>query len=150
MDIKLEIEKDLKSALLSGNKTEVSILKGVKAAILDAEIEKNCRDDGLPEADLVALLQKEAKKRRDTADIYEKAGDNQRRDNELAEVKVIEGYLPTQMSEDQINKIIDEVTGGESISMESFGQIIKAVREKTGGSADGGTIAGLVKKRVQG
>lgn len=148
MDIKKQIEQDLKNALLSGDKVKSGTLKVIKSVILDSEIAKNKRDVGLDDAELVGLLQKEVKKRKDTAEIYKNAGDQDREQQELAEIDVIKSYLPEQMNEDEIRKIVDEITSGRSIEQKDMGKIIGLVRQKTSGQADGSMIAKLVKEKV--
>ncbi|HMS23775.1 MAG TPA: GatB/YqeY domain-containing protein [Candidatus Saccharibacteria bacterium] len=148
MGIKQTIDADLKQALLSGDKDKSSILKVIKSVILDAEIAKNKRDDGLGEQELVDLLQKEAKKRDDTAEIYKKAADEGRENAEKAEADLIRSYLPEQMGEDEIKKIVDEVIGSEPAEMKDMGRFIGLVKTKTGSSADGATIARLVKEKI--
>lgn len=148
MGIKQTIDADLKQALLSGDKDKSSILKVIKSAILDAEIAKNKRDTGLSEQELVEMLQKEAKKRDDTSEIYKKAADEGRENAEKAEAELIRSYLPEQMGEDEIKKIVDEVIGTELVEMKDMGRFIGLVKTKTGSSADGATIARLVKEKI--
>lgn len=148
MGIKQTIDADLKQALLSGAKEKSSILKVIKSSILDAEIAKNKRDTGLSEQELVEMLQKEAKKRDDTSEIYKKAADEGRENAEKAEAELIRSYLPEQMGEDEIKKIVDEVIGSEPAEMKDMGRFIGLVKARVGGSADGATIARLVKEKI--
>jgi len=149
MNIKKLIEDDLKKSLIGGDKETASTLKVIKSAILDVEIAKNKRDSGLDENETIDLLQKEVKKRQDTAEIYSKAGDSLRQEQELKEIQIIKKYLPEQMSEDEIRAIITEITGGVKIQQKQMGQIIGQVKQKTAGKADGSVIASLVKEVVE-
>lgn len=148
MNIKQLIEDDLKKSLLSGDKETAGTLKVIKSAILDSEIAKNKRESGLEENEMIDLLQKEVKKRQDTAEIYDKAGDKTRQQQELKEIVTIKKYLPEQMDDDEIKAIITEITGGKDIEQKQMGQVIGQVKQKTEGRADGSVIARLVKEVV--
>ncbi len=148
MNIKQLIEDDLKKSLLSGDKETAGTLKVIKSAILDSEIAKNKRESGLEENEMIDLLQKEVKKRQDTAEIYDKAGDKTRQQQELKEIATIKKYLPEQMDDDEIKAIITEITGGKDIEQKQMGQVIGQVKQKTEGRADGSVIARLVKEVV--
>lgn len=150
MDIKGQIEIDLKQAMLAGDKPLVSTLRGLKSAILYEEVAKGSREQGLPEADTLAVLTKEAKKRQESADLYRQGGDNERAGAELAEKAVIERYLPAQINDEELNKIIDEViTELGANDLKQIGPVIAAVKQRCKGSADSGRIAAGVKARLQ-
>ena len=143
------IEQDLKAALLSGDKTTVTTLRGLKSVLLYAKVAEGKREEGLTDEAVIALLSKEAKKRQESADLYVQGGSQERADAELTEKALIETYLPAQMDEAELSKIIDSVisqTGTTAIA--GMGPVIAAVRAKTGSSADGSTIARLVKERL--
>lgn len=143
------IEQDLKAALLSGDKTTVTTLRGLKSVLLYAKVAEGKREEGLTDEAVIALLSKEAKKRQESADLYVQGGSQERADAELTEKALIETYLPAQMDEAELGKIIDSViseTGTSSIA--GMGPVMAAVRAKTGGAADGATIARLVKERL--
>ena len=147
--IKQQVEKDLKQAMIDGDKDLVMALRNIKSAILYIEVERGKREEGLDDDSIVNLLLKEAKKRQDSADMYKQGGAQDRATAELNEKQIIEKYLPAPMSEQEIEVLIDEVTqsvGG--VSRQNMGQIISQVKSKAGGSADGGTIAKLIQKRL--
>lgn len=149
MTIKEQIDKDLKTALLSGDKLLVSTLRGLKSAILYEEVAKGSRDQGLPEPEVMAVLAKEAKKRQESADLYKQGGNNERSDSELAEKAVIEKYLPAQMDDDELLRIIDSAiaeTGAADVKQ--MGMVIALVKQKTEGQADGSRIAVAVRQRL--
>lgn len=150
MSIKEKLEADIKTAMLSGDKSLVTTLRGLKSAVLNVEVEKGKRETGLGDDEVIALFQKEAKKRQESADLYDQGGSPERRDKELAEKKVIEQYLPEAMSEADITAIIDEVivTMGAN-GMSAMGQVIGMVKQKAGAAADGATIARIVKEKLQ-
>lgn len=149
MKFKEKIDQDLKAALLGGDKEKASVLRGLKSAVLYAEVAKGVRDDGLPDDEILGILQKEAKKRQESAELYVKGGNQEKADAELAEKEIIEAYLPAQLGEGDINTLIDEVVAENGpVSKETMGTTIAAVKQKSGGTADGATVARLVKERI--
>lgn len=149
MSIKQTIEADLKQAMLTGDKVLTSTLRGVKSAILDMEIAKGVRDTGLSEEEVITLLQKEAKKRQESAEMFEKGGSIDKAAVELAEKKQIEMYLPSQLSDSELSDIVQEVVNEVGAKgPQAMGQTIAQVKQKTGGRADGGRIAVMVRERL--
>ncbi len=149
MALKLQIDQDLKQAMLSGNKVLAETLRGLKSAILNAEIAKNKRDAGLIDDETVEVLSKESKKRTESAELYAQGGNAERQKLELDEKEVIDKYLPAQMSDDEISKLVDETIATIGKDQSKMGQIIGQAKQKAGPSADGATIARLVKERLQ-
>ncbi len=148
--LKQRIEQDLKQALLAGDKARVTTLRGLKSVILDAEIAKGVRATGLDDKSIVVLLSKEAKKRQESADIYQKGGYKDRANLELAEKAIIEKYLPKQLSDAELVRVVDEVVGEANASgLQAMGQVIGRVKQKVAGQADGARIADLVKQRLE-
>lgn len=149
MSLKEQIDQDLKAALLGGNKILVTTLRGLKSALLNVEIETGQRETGLTDKDVVNVLRKEAKKRQESAELYEKAGDQGRAQAERSELETIEKYLPAQVSdeflEQAVSRALEEI--GES-SMSAMGKIIARTKELVGDGADGGRIAAKVKEKV--
>lgn len=148
MNIKQQLDTDIKAAMLAGDKVLVTTLRGLKAAILNAEVAENARESGLAEEKVMSILQKEAKKRQESADMYGQGGNIEKQQAELAEKEVIEKYLPEQMSEADIAAVVDEIVAETGNDIKQMGQIIGQVREKTAGNADGSVIARLVKERL--
>lgn len=146
--LKQEIDADLKAALLSGDKQLATTLRGLKSAILYSEVAKGNRGEGLSDAEIVQVLTKEAKKCQESADLYKQGGDEQRATAELRDKAIIEKYLPTQLSEAALQKIVAMTTDELGNDKQQLGKIIALVREKTAGQADGATIARLVKERL--
>ncbi|HTB49195.1 MAG TPA: GatB/YqeY domain-containing protein [Verrucomicrobiae bacterium] len=143
------IEQDLKAALLGGDAQRVSTLRGLKSVLLNIKIAGGQRETGLTDEEVLPVLSKEAKKRQESADLYVQGGDQERADAELAEKKIIEAYLPTQLSEAEIAKLVDEaITETGAKGQAGMGKVIGAVRAKTAGSADGAVIARLAKEKL--
>lgn len=149
MNLKDKLQADLKTALLGGDKDRALVLRGMKAVILNEEVNKGIRDTGLPENEIIGLLQKEAKKRQESADLYVQGGNQEKADAELSEKKIIEEYLPAQLGEGEIGKLVDDAVAEIGpVAKETMGRIIAHVKDKSGGAADGGTVARLVKERL--
>lgn len=144
-----QITKDLKEALLQGDKVKATVLRGLKSVIGYAEVATGKRESGLEDKEVISLFQKEAKKRQESADLYKKAGDQERANKELAEKKIIEVYLPAQLSEEEITKHVDAVIAELGVSdSRAMGQVIAAVKARSGGAADGAVIAKITKERL--
>lgn len=149
MDIKAQIDRDLKEAMLAGNKDLVTTLRSIKSAILYAEVASGSRDSGLPEVEVLKVLSKESKKRQESIDMYKQGGNIDRANAEEAEKNLIQKYLPEQMSDEDLIKLVDKAIsdiGAES--MQAMGQVIGVVKQASKGQADGAKIASLVKERL--
>jgi uncharacterized protein len=148
--VKEQIDQDLKQAMLAGDKTLVMTLRGLKGAILNVEVADGLRETGLPDERVIDLLVKEAKKRKESADLYRQGGSEEKASAELQEKVVIEKYLPAQMDEKEISTIVDQVIQDQGAhGMQMMGQVIGAVKQKTGASADGAVVARIVKEKLQ-
>lgn len=150
MDLKNTLQADLKTAMLARDTEVVDTLKGLKSAILYAEVEQGKREEGLDDAGITIVLKKEAKKRQDSVDMYRKGGNDEQADKELREKEIINKYLPTQLSEEEAVKIVDQTIAElaiENPEAKDMGRIIGAIKA-TGAEIDGATIARLVKSRV--
>src|SRR6266404_2231721 len=94
-----QIERDLKTALLAGDKLTTETLKGIKNALQYEAVSKSTKPEELDEDTVQSVVAKEAKKRQEAADLYQNAGESERADKELAEKKIIAKYLPEQIGE---------------------------------------------------
>ena len=146
MALKAQLDNDLKAALLGGDRFRAEVLRSIKAVILNEEVAQNKRDEGLDDTTIETLIVREVKKRADSASQYEAAGRPELVEAETAESKVLEEYLPQQASEEDVKKVIIETIEAMGASgPQAMGQVIGAVKGKLGNTADGGTIARLVK-----
>ncbi len=149
MALKAQIENDTKAALLGGDRFRGEVLRGLKAAILNEEVAKGKRDEGLDDASIEQLIAREVKKRLDSVNQYTEAGRPELAEAEKAEADVLRGYLPEQLSEEEIKKTVDEVIAQLGVSgPQAMGQVIGAVKGKLGNAADGATVARLVKEAL--
>lgn len=144
------IDADLKDAMLSGEKTKVETLRGLKNALQNEVINSGDKDKSLTEEQIQKVLAREAKKRVEAADIYKQGGNQERAQAELDEKSIIEEYLPERASEEDVAKEVGEaISKIDNPSMADIGQVISEVRAKLGAGADGATIARLTKDRLE-
>lgn len=144
-----DITAALKQALLAHDSETATTLRSLKSAVLNAEIASGKREMGLAEEEVIGLLQKEAKKRQEAANIYRDAGDDARADKELSEKKIIDQYLPAQLDEAAVSALVESaVSDLGASSMADMGKVIGAVKAKAGATADGSVIAKLVKEKL--
>lgn len=147
-----QINSALKDAMKSGEKLKLSTLRLVNAAIKNADIEaRGGGKDPLDDAAVLSLLQKLIKQRQESAVLYEKGGRGELAATELAEIKVIEGFLPKQMSDAEIDAAVKAAiaeTGATSVK--DMGKVIGALRGKYAGQMDFGKASGLVKSALAG
>lgn len=147
--LKQQLEQDVKTALLSGDKDRVITLRGLKSVILYAEVEKGKRQEGLSDQEIIILFAKEAKKRQESADLYRQGGNKTAETAELNEKALIETYLPQQLNNEELTMIIESIIAeSPDATLQNMGRIIGLVKQKTAGTADGNRIAQLVKERL--
>lgn len=148
MPLKERIEEDFKQAVRQKEALRLSCLRMIKAAVKNKEIDNR---GPLDEAQTVAILQTLAKQRRESIEQFKKGGRDDLAEKETAELAFIENYLPQQMSEEELGKIIDEIvqqTGAQG--PKEMGKVMKLVIPKAGGRADGKLISELVKRKLGG
>ena len=149
MALKSQIDNDIKAALLGGDRFRADVLRGLKAVILNEEVAQNKRDEGLDDATIEQLIAKEVKKRLDSVEQYNAAARPELAETEASEAKVLEAYLPEQLSEEDLKVVIDDTIAELNIAgPQAMGQVIGAVKGKLGNTADGATIARLVKEAL--
>ncbi len=147
--IKQKLQDDVKAAMLAGDTVRLETLRGLKSAILYAEVAAGKREEGLSDDEVMNLFAKEAKKRQESADLYKQGGSPERAEKELAEKAIIESYLPEKISEAELIEIVEKaVAASEDKDPRAMGMIIGAVKKQVGNAADGGDIARLVKERL--
>jgi uncharacterized protein YqeY len=147
MSLKDQIISDMTAAMKAQDAARTSTLRMVKAAIMNRE-----KDGGgaITDEDVLKLLRSQVKQRRDSVEQYQKAGRPELADKEIAEIAVIETYLPQAASEAEIEQAVSEAiaeTGASS--MKDMGAVMKAVMPKLAGkNADGRTVSDTVKKKL--
>ena len=150
MALKEQINNELKAALLGGNRFEGDTLRNLKAAILNEEVAMGKRDEGLDDTEIEGIIAREVKKRNESKALYDQNGRPELAEVEQNEIEVLAEYLPQQLTEDEIQAVIDEVVAElGATDMKAMGQVIGAVKARCGTAADGATVAKLVKTTLQ-
>ena len=141
-----KVNEDIKTAMKERDKVALDTLRNIKKVFLEAKTALGANDT-LEDADALKMIQKLAKQGKESAQTYIDAGRQDLADAELAQVSVIERYLPEQLSEAEIEKIVKtiiEQTG--AASMKDMGKVMGMANKQLAGKADGKTISGIVKK----
>ena len=146
--MKDQIKSDLTSAMKNRDAMAVGTLRMGLAAIMNAEV-AGTAVIALTDAQIIEVLRAEAKKRTEAADIYDKAGRTDSAAQERAEREVLERYLPATLSDtDLLAIVVEEVAVASAAGIsgpKAMGVVVKAVRARTAGNADGARVAELVK-----
>ena len=147
MGLREKILDDIKAAMRSKEAERLGTIRFLQAAIKNREIE--LRPNGITEQDVLGVIKKMAKQRKDSIAEFEKAGRTDLVDKEKFELTVLEEYLPQQMSEDQVRTIVDEVVAAQgATTQKQMGGVIKEVMNRTAGQADGKMISDLVRAKL--
>src|SRR5262245_37071099 len=145
MSLQERIAQELKSAMLAKDAEKLGTLRLLKSALGYVQIER--KTESLPDADVVAIIQKEVKKRRDSIEQFEKGGRAELAAKEKQEIAVLETFLPKALSPEELEQLV-KATIQElgATSKKDMGPVIKAVQAKAAGRADGKSVSGLVGK----
>lgn len=146
MSLKAKIEEDMKTALKSGDKKRLKVLRFLLAQIKNAEIEKGSE---LSDQEVLKLISKEIKKIEEAAEKFREGGSEQRALEELEESEILKAYLPEPLSQQELEKIVSEAieeTGANSIK--DMGKVMKVVLSRVAGRADGKIVSEIVKNRL--
>lgn len=145
MSLELQINEDIKKAMLAREKVKLESLRGVKAAILLFKTSGTQQE--ITDGDITKIMQKLVKQRKESAEIYASAGRSELADNELEEASFIEAYLPKQLSPEELEiKVTEIVTQTGATSMADIGKVMGLATKSLAGIADGRLISEMVKK----
>ena len=150
MGLKETLQSNLTEAIRSRDEIKSGTIRMVLTAITNEEVSgKEARV--LSDAEIITVLSREAKKRREAAEAFADAGRADRAEQEKKEGEIIATYLPAQLSEDEVKKIIaDAIAQTGASGPQGMGQVMKLVTPQTAGKADGGLVSGLVKAALTG
>ncbi len=139
----------MKAALLSGNRFVGETLRNLKAAILNEEVATGKRDVGLADSDIEKVIAREVKKRHESATLYRDNNRPELAEPEEREADILQAYLPEQLDEDALRNIITaKIAELGATDMKAMGQVIGAVKQQVGNTADGALIASIVKHEL--
>ncbi|WP_433661239.1 GatB/YqeY domain-containing protein [Nocardia sp. CA-128927] len=152
-ELKAQLRTDMTAAMKAKDTLRLATLRMLLAAIQTAETAGSEARE-LSDADVIAVLQKEAKKRSESAEIYTQNGRGELAANEHAEAHIIDEYLPTQLSEAEVADVADTAIAqvaeelGERPGMRQMGQVMKVATALAEGKADGSRLSAAVKSRL--
>ena len=146
MSLKAQIQSDMKAAMKAGEKERLSVIRMLLAGIQSREIEDRSE---LSDADVMQVVEKLIKQRKDSAKQFADAGRPERATQELGEADILQGYLPEQLTAAELAALVEDVikTTG-AVSMKDMGKVMAEMRAQAQGRADMGALSALVKSRL--
>ena len=150
MSLQIKIETKLNEALKTKDKKTYSTLRLVVAAIKDTMIAKKIRDkQTLPDNELILLLKKMVKQRNDSCDAYRKGGRNELLENEMSEIKIINEFLPKQLSEEKTKQIcLDTIKTVGASSVKDMGKVMGALKKQYSDVLDFSKVSKIIKDNL--
>jgi len=146
MGLQEQLTSDLKEAMKTKDKQRIEAIRSLKNMLRSREIQKKGE---LSEEDQMQVLSKAAKQRRESIESYEEGGRHDLVEQEKAELEVIEGYLPEQLSEDEIREKVDEVIEEtEASTMQDMGRVMGTVMPQLQGKAEGDLVRRIVQEKL--
>lgn len=147
MGLQQKVMEDMKAAMRAKDAVALEALRAIKSAIMLAQTESSSKE--LSEKDELKILQKLVKQRRDSAQIFNEQNRSDLAEPEINQAKIIEKFLPEQLSEQEIAKIVKQIiTDTGAASMSDMGKVMGAANAKLAGRADGKTISTIVKREL--
>ena len=142
--LRLSIHDDMKSAMKSGDKRKLGVIRLLMAAIKQREVDERIE---LDDEQVLAVLDKMVKQRRDSLTQFEQAGRDELADQEKFEIEVLQEYLPEALSEDEISSLIKQaIADAGAESMRDMGKVMGQLKPKLQGRADMGAVSAMVKQ----
>lgn len=143
-----QIADDMRAAMKAREGVRVSALRMLMAAVKNTEVE---RGHHLSDDEVIQVVVREAKRRRESIEAFEKGGRKDLVDKETAELSTLESYLPERISDEDLARIVDEaIAEVGAASPKEMGAVMKAVMPKVQGRADGAAVSALVRARLGG
>ncbi|WP_423823064.1 GatB/YqeY domain-containing protein [Salinisphaera sp. SPP-AMP-43] len=147
MSIKDQLQDDMKSAMRARDKERLAVIRMLMAAIKQREVDEGIQ---LDDAGVLAVVEKMVKQRRDAEAQYREADRNELADAESAEISVLENYLPAQLSDTELDAIIDRtIADNEASSMRDMGKVMGQLKGKLAGQADMAVVSQRLKAKLQ-
>lgn len=147
--LKQQLKDELKQSMLAKDALKTSVLRMLISAVSYAEIQKGGAGYEASDEDILAVIQKEAKQRRDSIEAFENNDRQEMAEKEKKELEILTVYLPKQLSEDEIRSFVDEAIGATgATSMSDMGKIMGALMPKVKGKADGNLVNKIVREKL--
>lgn len=139
----------MKKAMLAKDMVALGALRGLKAAMQNAQVARGNVHELLPEPEAMQVVRKQIKQREDAIAMYEKAGRAELAEKEKAEIAVLEAFLPREMTEEELRPLVDAVvTELGATSKKDMGRVMKEMQQRTEGRAPGKLLSALVSARL--
>lgn len=143
------IAAGMKKAMLAKDMVALGALRGLKAAMQNAQVARGNVHELLPEPEAMQVVRKQIKQREDAIAMYEKAGRAELAEKEKAEIAVLEAFLPREMTEEELRRLVDAVvTELGATSKKDMGRVMKEMQQRTEGRAPGKLLSALVSARL--
>lgn len=149
------IKKDLKIAMKAKDTLKISTLRMITSSIKNIEISnrgssnEDSLEDSLSDSEIIQLLSKMIKQRKESAEIYSTSNRNDLEKKENDEIEIIEQYMPSQIDDQEVNKLIDQVINEtDSSSIKDMGKVMSVLKEKYSGQMDFGKASLIVKEKL--
>ena len=150
MSLVAQIDAELKKAMLAREADKLSVLRMLKSSVKYAAIEKGGADSVPSDADVLAVVRKEVKKREDSITSFAQAGRTDLADKEKAELEFLRVYLPAQMAEEKVEALVKEaIAETGATSKAQMGLVMKAAQAKAAGQVDGKTLSTVVQRLLK-
>jgi uncharacterized protein YqeY len=146
MTLQQTLDADYKAAFKAHDTASVETYRMVKSAVKNAEIEARHE---LSDEETISVLQREVKRRRESALAFRDGGREELAAKEDAEIALIAKYLPEQMSDDELTKIVETIISEQSATAKDFGKVMGAVMASVKGKADGSRVTPIVKQLLK-
>lgn len=147
--LKQKLRDELKRSMLARTELKTSVLRMLLSAINYYEIQKGGAGYEATDEDVLSVIQKEAKQRRDSIEEFKKANRQELVDKETQELEILQVYLPTQMGEEQIREIVKQtISEIGATTVAEMGKVMGALMPKVKGKADGGMVSKIVKESL--
>ncbi|HVT01025.1 MAG TPA: GatB/YqeY domain-containing protein [Patescibacteria group bacterium] len=149
MMLKDKIQEDLKAAMIAKDELRLSTIRMLKSALQYYEIQKGGAGYEATDEDVIDVIGREVKKRRESIEMYKKGGRVDAAEKEDKELKILESYLPEQMSEEEVRKLVDEAIAQTGAStQQDMGKVMGALMSKVKGKADGSLVSSIVREKL--
>ncbi len=146
--LKQQITNDMKAAMKGGDKPRLGVIRLILAAIKQVEVDERRE---LSDADVLAVLNRMVKQRRDSLQQYQQAGRDELADQEAFELDILATYLPEPLGDDEITVLIDEaIAASDANSMKAMGKVMGILKPKLEGRADMGKVSAQIRQKLAG
>lgn len=147
MELREKIMADIKTAMIAKDSVKLNTLRFLNSAIKNKEIDS--RPEPITVDDILGVIKKLVKQRKESIDQFTTAGRMDLADQESSELKVLEAYMPSQMSKEQIEAMVTEIVASTGAkTMKDMGTVMKEAMAKSGGTADGKILSDVIKSKL--